>query len=114
MASLPDEALVCRGGSCLARRFASGSGLTLDENGHLQGVSVNCKAGASLAELAKSIPNRMVGVSTVGAIRAAGGAVTPAPNSQKSGALCYGWDHCWAGGGALYIDRSEPKLRAVT
>jgi RHS repeat-associated protein len=77
--ALPDDALVCRGGTCTADRFAGGSGVTLDDSGNLQGVSVNSAPGASLDELTSTIPNKQVGVTTVGAIRAAGGDVTPSP-----------------------------------
>ncbi|MGD9965583.1 MAG: hypothetical protein AB7T59_03620 [Hyphomonadaceae bacterium] len=58
--------------------------MTIDGSGLLRGVSVNAAASVALKDLAKSIPNRMVGVSTAGAIRAAGGMVAPAPNSRNS------------------------------
>jgi RHS repeat-associated protein len=76
---LSDDALVCRGGLCTADRFAHGSGVTLDEAGRLQGVSVESANGASLEALTASIPNKQVGVTTVGQIRAAGGQVVPSP-----------------------------------
>jgi len=76
---LADDALVCRGGTCTADRFASGSGVTLDETRRLQGVSVNSAPGATLSELTTTIPNKQVGVSTVGQVRAAGGDVVPSP-----------------------------------
>jgi hypothetical protein len=85
--SLPDDARVVRGGSCTAERFRSGSGVRVDEQGLLYGVSVNAAAGKSVPELSGMIPNRRVGVTTVGDIRAAGGAVKPAPNSRNA-------DHC--------------------
>jgi len=79
--ALPDSALVCRGGTCTAERFANGSGVTVDAAGNLQGVSVNSAPGASLDELTSTIPNGQVGVTTVGDIRAAGGSVTPSPTA---------------------------------
>jgi hypothetical protein len=80
---LSDEALVCRGGSCLAARFAAGAGVIISADGKRSGVSVNCADRVALAALAQSIPNRRIGVAVLGAIRAAGGAVTPAPNSRN-------------------------------
>ena len=74
---LPDDALVCRGGTCTAERFKAGSGVTQDAAGRLEGVSVNSAPGASVAELTQTIPNRQVGVTTVGQVRAAGGDVVP-------------------------------------
>src|SRR6266705_269759 len=76
---LRDEALVCRGGACTADRFAGGSGVTIDAAGRLSGVSVNSAPGRTVEELTASIPNKQVGVTTVGAIRAAGGDVIPDP-----------------------------------
>ncbi len=85
-AGLPDDALVVRGGSCTAERFQSGSGVSVDENGRLNGVSVN--AGArDLEALCRTIPNRHVGVTSVGAVRRAGGEVAAAPSSRNP-------DHC--------------------
>jgi hypothetical protein len=48
--ALDDAALVCRGGTCNANRFANGSGVTMDASGKLQGVSVNSGTGATLEE----------------------------------------------------------------
>ncbi|MBI3302424.1 MAG: flavoredoxin [Deltaproteobacteria bacterium] len=80
MASLPDEALVIRGGQNLPASFIQGSGVTVDAGGKIQGVSVNCAPGLSVQELTApglqtgypGIPHNQVGVTTVGAIRAAG------------------------------------------
>jgi RHS repeat-associated protein len=76
---LDDAALVCRGGACTAERFANGSGVSVDSAGRLQGVSVNSANGKSLQELTVGIPNRQVGVTTVGDIRALGGDVIASP-----------------------------------
>ncbi len=83
MAPLPDDALVVRGGQNLPSSFAQGSGVTVDAGGQVQGVSVNSAAGATLEELTApdpqtgypGIPHNQVGVTTVGAVRAAGGEV---------------------------------------
>ena len=80
---LRDEAFVCRGGTCTADRFAGGSGVTIDAAGRLSGVSVNSAPGRTVEELTASIPNKQVGVTTVGAIRAAGGDVIPAPGPNS-------------------------------
>jgi hypothetical protein len=81
--SLPNNALVCRGGLCTADRFASGSGVTVNPDGTLSGVSVNSALNKSINELTISIPNSQVGVTTVGEIRAAGGNVFPSPTSNN-------------------------------
>jgi len=75
--------LVCRGGACTADRFAGGAGVTIDAAGRLAGVSVNSALGRTVEELTASIPNKQVGVTTVGAIRAAGGDVIPAPGPNS-------------------------------
>ena len=59
----------------------------MDAGGHIEGVSVNAAPGVSVQELTApnpqtgypGIPHNQVGVTTVGAIRAAGGDVIPAP-----------------------------------
>jgi hypothetical protein len=88
MTPLPDDALVVRGGRNLPENFADGSAVTVDPGGRLQGVSVNSAPRLGLPELTApnpatgypGIPHNQVGVTTVGAIRAAGGDVTPAPS----------------------------------
>lgn len=87
MSSLPDEALVVRGGLNLPESFSQGSGVAVDAGGKLQGVSVNSAAGVSVGDLTApnqqtgypGVPHNQVGVSTVGAVRAAGGDVVPSP-----------------------------------
>jgi hypothetical protein len=89
--ALPGDALVCRGGTCSADRFRQGSGVTLDVAGRLVGVSVNCAAMTPIAALSAAIPNRQIGVTTVGAIRRIGGTVIPAPFTNNR-------FHCVLGG----------------
>jgi hypothetical protein len=87
MTSLPAEALVVRGGQNLPANFAQGSGVTVDAGGKIAGVSVNAAPNVSVQELTApnphtgypGIPHHQVGVTTVGAIRAAGGDVVPSP-----------------------------------
>lgn len=63
-----------------------GSGVAL-VGGKVQGVSVNSAPGLTLAQLtapdpqtgSPGIPHNRVGVTTVGAVRAVGGDVTPSP-----------------------------------
>lgn len=69
---IPDEALVVRGGRNQPLDLQRGirthaSGVT--------GASVECAEGISVEELAATIPHRQIGLTTVGAIRAAGGDV---------------------------------------
>jgi hypothetical protein len=69
---IPDDALVVRGGRNQPEDLRRGiqthpSGVT--------GASVECAEGLSVQELTAAIPHGQVGVTTVGAIRAAGGDV---------------------------------------
>jgi hypothetical protein len=87
MISLPDEAIVVRGGQNLPENFAQGSGVTVGPDGKVQGVSVNCAPGQIVEQLTApntqtgypGIPNTQVGVTTVGAVRACGGDVVLSP-----------------------------------
>lgn len=87
MTPLPDEALVVRGGQNLPVHFVQGSDVTVESGGSIQGVSVNAAPGLSVQELIApnpntgypGIPHNQIGVTTVGAIRAAGGDVIPSP-----------------------------------
>lgn len=80
---LPADALVCRGGTCTAKKFISGTGVQLDSQGKLSGVSVNSAPNTALEELTQNIPHRNVGVTNVGKVRKVGGEVTPAATSQN-------------------------------
>lgn len=88
MTSLPEEALVVRGGQNLPENFAQGSGVTVEAGGTVQSVSVNCAPELSVQQLTASnpqtgypgFPHNQVGVTTVGAIRAAGGDVVASPS----------------------------------
>jgi hypothetical protein len=87
MTPLPDDALVARGGQNLPENFGNGSGVIVQADGKMQGVSVNSASGRSVEELTASIPasgypgilNNQIGIATVGAIRACGGDVVPSP-----------------------------------
>ena len=87
MASLPDNALVVRGGLNPVELLKTGSGVTVDSDGTLHGVSVNSAAGKAVAELSSGLRYSKICVTTVGAIRAAGGSIEPKPTF-------YNPDHC--------------------
>jgi hypothetical protein len=57
--------------------------VTLGAAGRMQGVSVNSAPGATLEQLTSTFPNKQVGVTTVGQVRAMGRNVTlsPRPNN---------------------------------
>jgi len=67
---IPDEALVVRGGRNQPEDLRRG---THTHPSGVAGASVECAEGLSVEELAGAIPHGQVGVTTVGAIRAAGG-----------------------------------------
>ena len=69
---IPDEALVVRGGRNQPADLRRG---TRTHPSGVTGASVECAEGLSVEELAAAIPHGQVGVTTVGAIRAAGGDV---------------------------------------
>jgi len=69
---IPDEALVVRGGRNQPVDLRRGMGT---HPSGVTGASVECAEGMSVEELAAAIPHSQVGVTTVGAIRAAGGDV---------------------------------------
>ena len=76
---LSDDALVVRGVLNTVDRVRAGAE-NVDEvaaGGLVRGVSVNGANGMTAAQLAASIPNNRVGITTAGAIRALGGQVVP-------------------------------------
>jgi len=70
--TIPDDALVLRGGRNRPEDLERGTGT---HPSGVTGVSVESAAGLSMQELAAGIPHRQVDVTTVGAVRAAGGDV---------------------------------------
>ena len=77
-AAVPPETIVCRGGQCRASNFEPGTGVTPGPGGTLNGVSTQSRPGttkSSLSVVAQPFPNGQVGVTTVGAIKDAGGRV---------------------------------------
>ena len=88
MTPLPDEALVVRGGQNLPANFVQGSGVNgrsgrKDSGGFSQccpwRIGLARADGTEPAYGVWGIPHNQVGVTTVGAIRAAGGDVALAP-----------------------------------
>ena len=69
---IPDEALVVRGGRNLPADIVRGTGT---HPSGVTGVSVECAVGLSVAELAATIPHSQIGITTVWAVRQAGGDV---------------------------------------
>lgn len=61
--------------------------MSVDTAGRLQGVSVNSAPGKTVEQLTVGIPNKQVGVSTVGDVRRAGGDVVSSPTRGNP-------DHC--------------------
>lgn len=72
--ALPDDALVVRGGAKITPESIE-RGTAMHPSG-IVGFSTQSAPGASLEDLSQYIRNNQVGVTTVGAIREAGGAVT--------------------------------------
>jgi len=69
---IPDDALVVRGGRNQPQDLRRG---TQAHPSGVTGASVECSQGMSLEELAVALPHGQIGVTTVGAVRAAGGDV---------------------------------------
>lgn len=69
---ISDDALVVRGGRNQPEDLRRG---TRTHPSGVTGISVECAEGLSVEELAAAIPHGRLGVTTVGAIRAAGGDV---------------------------------------
>jgi RHS repeat-associated protein len=67
--------LVCRAGTCTADLFRNGSGVKIDGQGKMSGVSVTAANGKRLAELSCKLPHSKIGYTTVGDILAAGGTI---------------------------------------
>ena len=80
---LGDDVVLVRGGTNTPDRFASGSGVTSNASGNLQGGSVN--SGSSVEAAAQGIPNKQIGVSTAGQVRDAGETVVRVPTPGNPG-----------------------------
>ena len=70
--SIPDEALVVRGGRNRPEDILRGTAI---HPSGVTGVSVESAEGVTVTELAETIPHGQVGVTTVGDVRKAGGDV---------------------------------------
>jgi len=89
--NFPDGTLVVRGGVNTPERFANATGATFDQAGKVYNVSVTSAPGRSITDLAETIPNKQIGVTDVGSIRAAGGSIEPAGRRDNP-------YHCHIGG----------------
>src|SRR6267378_2223918 len=69
---IPDEAIVVRGGRNQPEDLEHGIG---DHPSGIRGVSVECDVDVTVAELAVGLPHKQIGVTSVGAVRSAGGDV---------------------------------------
>jgi hypothetical protein len=69
---LSDDSLVVRGGRNQPEDIRRGTGI---HPSGVVGVSVECAAGMTPEELSAALPHRRIGVTTVGAVRTAGGDV---------------------------------------
>lgn len=72
MKKISDEAIVVRGGRNRPEDIQRGTGT---HPSGITGISVECGVGLSVAELAATIPHGQIGVTTVRAVREAGGDV---------------------------------------
>jgi hypothetical protein len=72
METIPDDALVVRGGKNRPEDIRRGTGT---HPSGVTGVSVESAAGMTIEQLAAAIRHGQVGVTTVGKVRAAGGDV---------------------------------------
>jgi hypothetical protein len=70
--SIPDEAIVVRGGRNRPEDIQRGTGT---HPSGVTGISVECGVGLPVEELATTIPHGQVGLTTVGEIRQVGGDV---------------------------------------
>ena len=84
---IPDEAIVVRGGRNSPADLRRGTGT---HPSGVTGVSVDCASGASVDELAAAIPHNQIGVTTAGAIRAAGGDVVRTTGRSRHHATLVG------------------------
>jgi hypothetical protein len=76
-----------RGGRNLSADIVRGTGT---HPSGVTGVSVECAAGVSVAELAAAIPHGQIGVTTVGAVRQIGGDVVRTTGRRPSHATVTG------------------------
>lgn len=72
MERIPDKAIIVRGGQNRPEDIQRGIGT---HPRGVNGISVECGVGLSVAELAAMIPHRQVGITTVGKVRKMGGNV---------------------------------------
>jgi RHS repeat-associated protein len=76
---------VVRGGANQNINFSKGSGIILDSNGKLSGVSVQAFPGTTVAELSQRqwIPHNQIGITTSSEIKRLGGYLTHTPTQSN-------------------------------
>jgi uncharacterized protein RhaS with RHS repeats len=76
---------VVRGGLNTANNFVNGSGVTIDAQGNLQGVSVQTFPNTSVQQLSQRqyLPYNQIGVNSLNAVTAAGATVVPSPTDNN-------------------------------
>ena len=89
MDPIPDNAIVVRGGRNLPEDIVRGFGV---HPVGIMGVSVECGVGLTLEELCVLIPHGQIGVTTVAAVRAAGGDVVRTSGGSPHHATLTGID----------------------
>jgi hypothetical protein len=82
-AGYSDSDAVYRGGICTEQIFLNGTGVIIDSKGNMNGVSVNVAPGKTPEEATASLKNKKVGVSSVGAVTKAGGAIVASPTANN-------------------------------
>ena len=89
MKSIPDDALVIRGGR---NRPEDIRRATATHPSGITGISVESAVGATVEQLAAVIPHGQVGVTTVAKVRAAGGDVISTAGKNRNHATLTGLD----------------------
>ena len=77
--AIPDEALVVRGGQNLPENIVGGSGVTVDADGVVHGVSVQAGTEPLETLVDGHIPHGQIGVTSVGEVGSIGGTVVRDP-----------------------------------
>lgn len=74
---------VYRAGTCTAKFFETGTGVTIGADGKMSGVSTAVAPGKTDSDVGAYFPNKKMGIATYGAIVKAGGAVVASPTASN-------------------------------
>jgi hypothetical protein len=83
MAAYTSADKVYRAGTCTAKFFETGTGVTVGADGKMSGVSTAVAPGKTDADVGAYFPNKKMGIATYGAIVKAGGAVVASPTAAN-------------------------------